>query len=119
MGNKRGVKRGLGVQTNAYKEPKQNKDGSKIVNRKSSGITIQDQGPPKPRPQIKAVLMTEFGRKYNRASTVNKTAETAKRQKERIAKAKKLLRKKAKSGGRKIERELTQDEILQEAEETE
>ena len=117
---KRAAKRGLGVQTKAYKEPKRNKDGSKILqNRKSSSIAIQEQGPPKPRPQIKAVLMTEFGRKYTRASTVNKTAETAKRQKERIAKAKKLLRKKAKSGGRKIERELTQEEILQEAEETE
>ena len=31
--------------------------------------------------------MTEFGRKYTRASTVNKTAETAKRQKERIGQA--------------------------------
>ena len=30
--------------------------------------------------------MTEFGRKYTRASTVNKTADTAKRQKERLAK---------------------------------
>ena len=58
------------MQTKAYKEPKQNKDGSRIVNRKSSGITIQDQGPPKPRPQIKAVLMTEFGRKLTGKSSL-------------------------------------------------
>ena len=129
--NKRTAKRGLGVQTKAYKEPKRNKDGSKMAPRKTassfSNSTSQPikssggdlQRPPKPRPQFKAVLMTEFGRKYTRASTVNKTADTAKRQKERIAKAKKMARKKAKSGGRKIERELTQEEILLEAEETE
>ena len=125
------AKRGLGVQTKAYKEPKRNKDGSKMAPRKSASSfsnstspPIKSSGgdlqrPPKPRPQFKAVLMNEFGRKYTRASTVNKTAETAKRQKERIVKAKKMLRKKAKSGGRKIERELTQEEILLEAEETE
>ena len=97
--NKRtAAKRGLGVQTKAYKEPKRNKDGSKMAPRKSassfSNSTSQPikssggdlQRPPKPRPQFKAVLMTEFGRKYTRASTVNKTADTAKRQKERIAK---------------------------------
>ena len=129
---RRVAKRGLGVQTKAYKEPKRNKDGSKMAPRKaassfsnSTSLSMKSSGGgdlqrlPKPRPQFKAVLMTEFGRKYTRASTVNKTAETAKRQKERIAKAKKMLRKKAKSGGRKIERELTQEEILLEAEETE
>ena len=116
---RRSVKRGLGVQTKAYKEPKRNKDGSKVAPRKN--YTAEDQRPPKPRPQIKAVLLTEYGRKYTRASTVNKTAETAKRQKERIAKAKKLLRKRAKAGGgsRKLGRELTQEEKLHEAEETE
>merc|ERR1712241_1419463 len=41
---KRAAKRGLGVQTKAYKEPKRNKDGSKILqNRKSSSIAIQEQ----------------------------------------------------------------------------
>ena len=106
------VKRALGVQTKAYKEPKRNKDGQ-IVKKVSKGIVK-----PKPRPQIKAVLLTEFGRKFTRASTVSKTAETAKRQKERIAKAKKLLKKKAKTT-KKVERELTQEEKLQEAKDTE
>lgn len=115
---KRLAKRGLGVQTKAYKEPKRNKDGSKMSRKPiSKSDTVSKAN--KPRPQIKAVLLTEFGRKYTRASTVNKTAETAKRQKERIAKAKKLLRKKARTGGRKIERELTQEEILEEAKLTE
>jgi vacuolar protein sorting-associated protein 72 len=109
---KRAAKRGLGVQTKAYKEPKRHKDGSKIR------PPVKSEVKPKPRPQIKAVLMTEFGRKYTRASTVNKTAETAKRQKERMAKAKKLLKKKAKKG-KKIERELTQEEKLEEAKDTE
>lgn len=112
---KRAAKRALGVQTKAYKEPKRNKDGTKI--RKVPKIVSEIK--PKPRPQLKAVLLTEFGRKYTRASTVNKTAETAKRQKERIAKAKKLLKKKAKGGGRKIDRELTQEEKLEEAKLTE
>ena len=73
---------------------------------------------PKPRPQIKAVLLTEFGRKFTRATTVSKTAETAKRQKERIAKQKKLLNKKAKAT-KKVVRELTQEEKLREAKDTE
>ena len=34
--NKRTAKRGLGVQTKAYKEPKRNKDGSKMAPRKSA-----------------------------------------------------------------------------------
>lgn len=121
-GEKRRAKRALGVQTKAYKEPKRNKDGSKIkkvISNSKLASSSSNEAKPKPRPQIKAVLLTEFGRKYTRASTVNKTAETAKRQKERIAKAKKLLKKKAKGGGKKIERELTQEEKLEEAKLTE
>ena len=110
------AKRALGVQTKAYKEPKRNKDGS--IKRPVAKPPQQQPVKNKPRPQIKAVLLTEFGRKYTRASTVNKTAETAKRQKERIAKAKKLLRKKAKMT-KKVDRELTQEEKLEEAKLTE
>ena len=110
------AKRALGVQTKAYKEPKRNKDGTivkKVISKGTAKISK-----PKPRPQIKAVLLTEFGRKFTRASTVSKTAETAKRQKERIANAKKLLKKKAKTT-KKVERELTQEEILEESKDTE
>ena len=112
------AKRALGVQTKAYKEPKRNKDGS--IKRPTQKQPQQQQSvkQSKPRPQIKAVLLTEFGRKYTRASTVNKTAETAKRQKERIAKAKKLLRKKGKMT-KKVDRDLTQEEKLEEAKLTE
>ena len=110
------AKRAHGVQTKAYKEPKRNKDGSIVKKVMSKGTAISK--PNKPRPQIKAVLLTEFGRKFTRASTVSKTAETAKRQKERIAKAKKLLKKKAKTT-KKVERELTQEEILEESKDTE
>ena len=111
------AKRALGVQTKAYKEPKRNKDGS--IKRPTSQKQPQESvNKSKPRPQLKAVLLTEFGRKYTRASTVNKTAETAKRQKERIAKAKKLLRKKGKIT-KKVDRDLTQEEKLEEAKLTE
>ena len=110
------AKRALGVQTKAYKEPKRNKDGSIVKKVVSKGTTKISK--PKPRPQIKAVLLTEFGRKFTRASTVSKTAETAKRQKERIANAKKLLKKKAKTT-KKVDRELTQEEILEESKDTE
>jgi hypothetical protein len=72
----------------------------------------------KSRPQLKAVLLTEFGRKYTRASTVSKTAETAKRQKERVTKAKAMMRKKSKIV-KKVERQLTQGEKLEEAKFTE
>ena len=115
VSGKQRTKRALGVQTKAYKEPKRNKDGSIVKKVVSKGITSVK---PKPRPQIKAVLLTEFGRKFTRATTVSKTAETAKRQKERIAKQKKLLKKKAKTT-KKVVRELTQEEKLQEAKDTE
>jgi len=64
---------------------------------------------------------SDFGRKYTRASTVSKTVETVKRQKERALKAKKLLKKKI--ARNKIQananRQLTQEELLEEAKETE
>ena len=109
------AKRALGVQTKAYKEPKRNKDGSIV--KKAAKIVAQPVKA-KPRPQVRAVLLTEFGRKYTRASTVSKTAETAKRQKERVAEAKKLLKRKAKLK-KKVEREMTQEEKLEEAKLTE
>ena len=62
---------------------------------------------------------SDIGRKYTRASTVSKTVETVKRQKERALKAKKMLKKKMAQKKMTNNRELTQDELLEEAKETE
>ena len=62
---------------------------------------------------------SEFGRKYTRASTVSKTVETVKRQKERAIKAKKMLKKKMSEKKSTSYRQLTQEELLEEAKETE
>ena len=62
---------------------------------------------------------SEFGRKYTRASTVSKTVETVKRQKERAIKAKKMLKKKMAERKSTSYRQLTQEELLEEAKETE
>lgn len=98
-------KRGQGVQTKAYKEPKRDKVGKKfskttlLVKSKS---TFQ---PNNSRP-TRAVSNTHIkdpkrststssgvlgGRKVTRASTVSKTVETVRRQQERAVLAKKLL----------------------------
>ena len=62
---------------------------------------------------------SDFGRKYTRASTVSKTVETVKRQKERAIKAKKMLKKKMAQKKSTSYRQLTQEELLEEAKQTE
>ena len=69
------------------------------------------------------ILLTDFGRKEARASTITKTAETAKRQKEREIRARKLLKKRQRMLMKKKreegEMEMTQQELLEEAKLTE
>ena len=105
-------KRGLGVQTKAYKEPKKSQDAPKPKPTKA---------PVKPMGFLPASSGRGAERKMTRATTVTKTAETAKRQKERAAKHKKLLKRRAQlAAARKDElRPLTQQEILEEAKITE
>lgn len=65
-------------------------------------------------------MLFEFGRKEARASTISKTAETAKRQREREARARRLLKKKLRSKGKeKEDSQLSQEELLEEAKLTE
>jgi vacuolar protein sorting-associated protein 72 len=71
-----------------------------------------------PKPKFRA-NSSDIGRKYTRASTVSKTVETVKRQKERALKAKKMLKKKMMMKKTTNNRELTQEELLEEAKETE
>lgn len=71
-----------------------------------------------PRPRL-ILLSSDVGRKLTRASTVSKTVETVKRQRERAMKAKKLLKKKMTKKLSTNTRPLTQEELLEEAKETE
>ena len=66
-----------------------------------------------------AISVIDFGRKEARASTLQKTQETAERQKARVAKAKRLLRKKMRQKKDDKRVEMTQEEILAEAKLTE
>lgn len=114
-------KRALGVQTKAYKEPKK---GQQIKERKKRKKETREAKEKRIKEQIKRKLKdqiqwTDFGRKEARASTVTKTAETAQRQKEREAKARKLLRKKLNTKKPEVEPELTQEDKLEEAKLTE
>merc|ERR1719319_1133678 len=88
------LKRGAGVQTKAYKEPKQ-----------------------KPSKPVAKISPSDYGRKPTRASTALKTSETIKKIKKRdaISRKKKLKLKKV----NKEYRKLTQEEILEEAKLTE
>jgi len=104
---KKKVKRGDGVQTKAYKEPKRN-----------------DVPKPKPsssKPKAKTTLklsQKEYGRRLGtRTSTANKTSETIKiiRRREAESKRKRLKLKKK----QKVEVKMTQEEILKEAKVTE
>ena len=104
---KKKVKRGDGVQTKAYKEPKRN-----------------DVPKPKPsssKPKAKTTLklsQKEYGRRLGtRTSTANKTSETIKiiRRREAESKRKRLKLKKK----QKVEVKMTQEEILKEAKITE
>jgi vacuolar protein sorting-associated protein 72 len=145
--NRTRPKRGQGVQTKAYKEPKRDKDkkiirneralatlptkdkkkspsrpqlsGSGVSSPKSKVYTVS--GHSKPIQSTQELLETGGHRKLTRATTVTKTAETAKRQKERLLQHRKLLKRRAQlAAARKDEmRPLTQAEILEEAKITE
>lgn len=141
-GNRTRPKRGQGVQTKAYQEPKRDKD-KKIVrkeafskDKKKSASTPQTaastlnsskpkaypaSGNSKPVQSGQVALEPSAVRKLTRATTVTKTAETAKRQKERLVQHRKLLKRRAQlAAARKDEmRPLTQAEILEEAKITE
>jgi vacuolar protein sorting-associated protein 72 len=145
--NRTRPKRGQGVQTKAYKEPKRDKD-KKIIRNEKANATLQTKdkkkspsrppllgsalsstkskvytvsGHSKPIQSTQGLLETSGHRKLTRATTVTKTAETAKRQKERLLQHRKLLKRRAQlAAARKDEmRPLTQAEILEEAKITE
>jgi len=104
--NRKKVKRADGVQTKAYKEPK-----------KKDNKVKQTVSKPKPKPAVR-MSSPEYGRRLTtRASTALKTSETIKILKQRDAESrrKKLKLKKK----QKVERKLTQEEILEEAKITE
>ena len=104
--NKKKVKRGDGVQTKAYKEPSKKKDKPK-----------QTVAKPKTKPAVR-MSSPDYGRRLTtRASTAQKTSETIKILKQRDAESrrKKLKLKKK----QKVERKMTQEEILEEAKITE
>lgn len=104
--NRKKAKRGDGVQTKAYKEPSKKKDKPK-----------QAVSKPKPTPPVR-MSSPEYGRRLTtRASTALKTSETIKILKQRDAESrrKKLKLKKK----QKVERKMTQEEILEEAKITE
>lgn len=112
------AKRGLGVQTKAYKEPKRpSKDNVKVKVKKK--VTAEKKAAVVPS-LASTSWGDQYGRKEARASTVTKTAETQKRQKERLAKARRLIKKKlARKKHQKEELEMTQEEKLLEAKLTE
>eukprot|EP00092_Neocalanus_flemingeri_P017970 GFUD01019446.1.p1 GENE.GFUD01019446.1~~GFUD01019446.1.p1 ORF type:complete len:681 (-),score=224.23 GFUD01019446.1:108-2150(-) len=105
--NRKKAKRSDGVQTKAYKEPSKKKDNK----------SKQKVSKPKPKPPVR-MSSPEYGRRLTtRASTALKTSETIKILKQRDAESrrKKLKLKKK----QKVERKLTQEEILEEAKVTE
>ena len=139
-------KRGQGVQTKAYKEPKRDKDKKIIRKEKPDTFLTKDlkkslsklqlagsglssvkskshvtSGHSKSIHTSQVALGASSVRKLTRATTVTKTAETAKRQKERLVQHRKLLKRRAQlAAARKDEmRPLTQAEILEEAKITE
>ncbi|XP_059081922.1 vacuolar protein sorting-associated protein 72 homolog [Tigriopus californicus] len=116
------AKRGQGVQTKAYREPVKRVEKAAVVDpaakkaRQAQRIQSQIK-----RQWQKQMVLTDFGRKEARASTVSKTAETQNRQKEREHRARKLLRQRMRAREKKKanEREPTQAELLAEAKLTE
>ncbi len=112
---KKRAKKGAGVVTKAYREPLPKKDREATEKRRA-----ENRQKVKSKKRERTVLL-DFGRKEARASTVSKTAETARRQKEREARARKLLRKRlsAKNRRQREEESLTQEELLEEAKVTE
>ena len=93
--------------------------GSPISSTKTKGYSVS--GNSKPTQSGGVALEQSAVRKLTRATTVTKTAETAKRQKERLVQHRKLLKRRAQlAAARKDEmRPLTQAEILEEAKITE
>ena len=145
--NRTRPKRGQGIQTKAYKEPKRDKD-NKIIRKEKPTSVVSPTKDKKKFPSrsqlsesvpmstkvkgiagsaqsksstIQGSLAAITARKLTRATTVTKTAETAKRQKERLVQHRKLLKRRAQlAAARKDEmRPLTQAEILEEAKITE
>jgi len=105
--NRKKVKRGEGVQTKAYKEPSRKKD----IKPK------QTASKPKSKPPVR-MNSPEYGRRLTtRASTALKTSETIKILKQRDAESKRKKLKLKKQ--QKVERKMTQEEILEEAKITE
>lgn len=120
------AKRGEGVQTKAYKEPKRDAATGTVIRRKSA--TSENEMKERQAAKVKArqeraaraaISVIDFGRKEARASTLQKTQETAERQKARVAKAKRLLKKKSRQKKDDKRVEMTQEEILAEAKLTE
>ena len=111
---------------NEHQEPKRDAATGTVIRRKSA-ITENEM---KERQAVKAkarqeraaraaISVIDFGRKEARASTLQKTQETAERQKARVAKAKRLLKKKMRQKKDDKRVEMTQEEILAEAKLTE
>jgi len=102
-------KRGDGVQTKAYKEPARKKVGE------GGGKTKVAKPKPKPAPRLQ---IQDFGRRLGtRTSTAAKTADTIKIMKAREAESRRKRMKMNKQT--KVERKMTQEEILEEAKLTE
>merc|ERR1719209_875193 len=101
-------KRGDGVQTKAYKEPARKKAGE-------GGKSKVAKPKPKPAPRLQ---IQDFGRRLGtRTSTAAKTADTIKIMKAREAESRRKRMKMNKQT--KVERKMTQEEILEEAKLTE
>merc|ERR1719350_934532 len=101
-------KRGDGVQTKAYKEPARKKPGE-------GGKSKVAKPKPKPAPRLQ---VEDFGRRLGtRTSTAAKTADTIKIMKAREAESRRKRMKMNKQV--KVERKMTQEEILEEAKLTE
>jgi len=102
-------KRGDGVQTKAYKEPARKKVGE------GGGKSKVAKPKPKPAPRLQ---IQDFGRRLGtRTSTAAKTADTIKIMKAREAESRRKRMKMNKQT--KVERKMTQEEILEEAKLTE
>lgn len=116
------ARRGQGVHTKAYREPVKRPEKKPVDPAAKKARQAQRlQSQIKRQLQKQRMVLTDFGRKEARASTVSKTAETQNRQKERENRARKLLRQRLRAREKKKanEREPTQAELLAEAKLTE
>jgi len=119
-----------GVVTKAYKEPASTKRTS-VEEEKRKRAEAEERKKRRAQQMVEMAtsVLSDGGRKGTiRASTLSKTAETAKRQREREMRAKKMLKKRLAAKRRKLarggqnedaDRELTQEELLAEAKVTE